>query len=187
MKLSQRAGRFAAAATLAAFTAGAQQPLDYGKSRIAFTTRQMNVPVDGEFKRFSAELRWDAARPEASTAAIAIEVASFDMGEQSLNDEARSRPFFDARAHPQARFVSTGVRALAPGRHEVSGKLTIKGVTREVVVPFTLRTQGAANVFDGAVTIRRRDFNVGEGEWADTRTLADEVQVKFRIVAAAKA
>jgi polyisoprenoid-binding protein YceI len=97
-----------------------------------------------------------------------------------------SRPFLDARKHPRAAFVSTAVKPLGGGRFEVAGRLTIKGVTRDVVVPFTVKTDGPSSVFDGAVTIKRLDFKVGEGEWTDTKILADDVQVRFRLVAAAQ-
>jgi polyisoprenoid-binding protein YceI len=180
------ATRAALAAVLAAVAGAApgQQAVDYAQSRIGFVSRQMNVPVEGEFTKFVASVRWNAARPEASEAQVDIDAGSCDFGEQSLNDEAKGRSFLDARAHPRAAFASTAVRPLGAGRFEVAGRLTIKGVTREVVVPFTVRREGASRVFDGAVTIRRLDFRVGEGEWTDTRTLADEVQVKFRLVAA---
>lgn len=171
---------------LTALPAAANQAVDYGKSRISFVSRQMNVPVEGEFRKFAAQVRWDAARPEASAAEVAIEVASFDMGERTLNEEAVSRPFLDARNHPRAGFVATGVKPVGAGRFEVAGRLTIKGVTRDVVVPFTVKHEGPSNVFDGAVTIRRLDFKVGEGEWSDTGILANDVQVRFRLVAAAK-
>ncbi len=184
--MRRRVALLVVAALALAAPALAQQAVDYGKSRISFVSRQMNVPVEGEFRKFVAQLNWSAARPEASEARIEIDVASFDMGERSLNDEAVSRPFLDARSHPRAGFVSTAVKPLGGERFEVAGRLTIKGVTRDVVVPFTVRTDGRASVFDGAVTIRRLDFKVGEGEWTDTKILADEVQVKFRLVAAAK-
>jgi polyisoprenoid-binding protein YceI len=161
-----------------------QQAVDYSKSRIGFVSRQMNVPVEGEFRKFVANVRWDTARPDASLAQVDIDAASFDMGERSLNDEATSRPFLDVRSHPRAGFVSTAVKPLGAGRFEVAGRLTIKGITRDVVVPFTVKREGASHVFDGTVTIKRLDFRVGEGEWTDTRTLADEVQVKFRLVVA---
>jgi polyisoprenoid-binding protein YceI len=186
MNLVRGAIRAALAVALAtaAGAAPGQQAVDYSKSRISFVSRQMNVPVEGEFRKFGASVRWDAARPEASQAQVDIDAASFDMGERSLNDEAKSRPFLDVRNHPRAGFVSTAVKPLGVGRFEVAGRLTIKGVTRDVVVPFTVKREGASQVFDGAVTIKRLDFRVGEGEWTDTRTLADEVQVKFRLVAA---
>jgi polyisoprenoid-binding protein YceI len=184
MKIESRRLAAALAFAIAAPGALAQQPVDYGRSRISFVSRQMNVPVEGEFRKFVAQVNWNAAQPHASEARVDIDTASFDMGERMLNDEAVSRPFLDARNHPRAGFVSTGVKTLGAGRFEVGGRLTIKGVTRDVVVPFTVKSEAAGTVFDGAVTIKRRDFRVGEGEWSDTRILADEVEVKFRLVMA---
>jgi polyisoprenoid-binding protein YceI len=182
--LEPRGLALALAVALAAPDALAQQPVDYGRSRISFVSRQMNVPVEGEFRKFVTQVSWNAGQPEASAARVDIDVASFDMGERSLNEEAVSRPFLDARNHPRAGFVSTRVRTLGADRFEMGGRLTIKGVTRDVVVPFTARSEGAGTVFDGAVTIKRLDYRIGEGEWSDTKILADDVQVKFRLVVA---
>jgi polyisoprenoid-binding protein YceI len=184
MKLESTGIVVALAVALVAPGAAAQQAVDYDRSRITFVSRQMNVPVEGEFRKFVAQVNWNAARPEASVARVDIDAASFDMGERTLNDEAVGRPFLDARNHPRAGFVSTSVRALGGGRFEMGGRLTIKGITRDVVVPLVVKSEGPGTVFDGAVTIKRLDFRVGEGEWADTRVLADDVQVKFRLVVA---
>ena len=167
----------------AAGDAWAQQAVDYARSGVSFVATQMRVPVDGAFRRFSADIRWDAARPETSRAVIDIDVASFDMGDETVNAEARGRDFFDASTHPRARFESSGVKALGDGRYEVAGRVTIKGVTRDVVVPFGVKPDGGGQVFEGRLPIRRLQFGIGEGAWRDTSVLADEVVVRFRIVA----
>lgn len=168
---------------LLAAPAAAQQSVDHAKSRVAFAARQMNVPLEGGFRKFEAKLAWDAAKPEASKADVTIDVGSIDLGDRMFDDEAKSKSFFNAAQFPQARFVSSAVKALGGGRFEAAGKLTIKGVTKDVVMPFTVKPEGGATVFDGAVPIRRLDFNIGEGSWKDTGILADEVQVRVRLVA----
>jgi polyisoprenoid-binding protein YceI len=168
---------------LAALPAAAQSTVDHAKSRVSFVTRQMNVPVEGTFRKFEARIAWNAARPEASTADVAIDVGSIDLGDRSFDDEAKGKAFFNAAQFPQARFAATGVKPLGGGRYEAAGRLTIKGVTRDVVMPFTMKADGGATVFEGAVPIRRLDFNIGEGSWKDTGILADEVQVRVRLVA----
>lgn len=177
--------RVAAAVGLALLTtaAAAQQTVDHAKSRVAFVTRQMNVPTEGLFRKFDAKLAWNAAKPESSTAEVVIDVTSIDLGDKSFDDEAKSRGFFNAAQFPQARFVASGVKVLGGGRYEAAGKLTIKGVTRDVVMPFTARVDGGATLFEGALPIRRLDYNIGEGSWKDTAVLADEVQVRVRLVA----
>jgi polyisoprenoid-binding protein YceI len=167
---------------VAAGHAAAQQAVDYARSSVSFVATQMRVPVDGAFRKFTAQVRWDAARPEASRAAIDIDVATFDMGEESVNAEARGREFFDAAAHPRAQFESTAVKALGGGRYDLAGRVTIKGVTREVSGSFTVRADGQNDVFEGRIPIRRLQFGIGEGTWRDTAVLADDVSVRFRLV-----
>jgi polyisoprenoid-binding protein YceI len=157
--------------------------IDYAKSRVAFAAKQMNAPFEGNFRKFEAKLAWDAAKPENSRAEVVIDVASIDIGDRMFDDEAKSKTFFNAPQFPQARFVSSAVKALGGGRYEAAGKLTIKGIARDVVMPFTVKSEGGASVFDGAVSIRRLDFKIGEGSWTDTGILADDVQVRVRLVA----
>ena len=68
----------------------------------------------------------------------------------------------------------------------MAGKLTIKGKTVDVTVPATYRQDGAAQVFDGVLPIKRTTFNIGDGEWKDTSVVADDVQIKFHLVTPAK-
>jgi len=175
---------FAIKLTLPA-SAGAQQ-IDYERSRITVVSKQMNVPLEAIFKKFTAQIAFDPKRPEAGKVEVDIDVDSFDVGQPDFNDEAKTKNWFDARAFPRASFVSSGMRALGGGRFEVRGPLMIKGKTHDIVVPFTVRTEGARETFEGMFAIRRLQYNIGEGTWKDTDTVADEVQIKFRIVVAGK-
>ena len=74
-------------------------------------------------------------------------------------------------------FVSSAFKPGANGKVDVVGKLTIKGATQDVVVPITL-TGGVAA---GSVAIKRLDFKIGDGEWADTSIVANDVTVKFKL------
>ncbi len=85
------------------------------------------------------------------------------------------------RNFPRATFVSTGMRAVGGGKFEARGPLTIKGKTNDVVASFTYKEEGGVGVFDGAFAIKRLQFNIGDGVWKDTDTVADDVQIKFRI------
>lgn len=153
------------------------------KSSLGFVFRQMNVAVEGKFRRFAAQLSFDPARPEAGRAQIEIDLASIDAGSEDANAEVRKRLWFDTANHPAARFVSTSVRALGGNRFEVTGRMSIKGRTREVSAPFTLRQEGNTARFEGGFALKRLEFGIGEGIWADTDTVADEVDIRFRIVA----
>jgi polyisoprenoid-binding protein YceI len=162
----------------------AGQTVLYDKSRITCVSRQMNVPVEARFKKFSAQIAFDPATPAAGKARLDIELDSFDIDNGEVNDEARGKQWFDARNFPKATFVSAAIKPLGGGRFEVRGPLTIKGRTHEVVAPFTYKEEAGAGVFEGVFPVKRLQYNIGEGVWKDTDTVADEVQIKFHIVVA---
>lgn len=155
--------------------------LQAADSEIVFTTRQMGVPVEGRFARFSARVTLDPRKPEGGSVSLAIDTASARFGSAELDAEVPRRTWLDAAGFPQATFESSAIRATGPGRFDVAGKLTLKGSTRDLVVPVQLAAAGANHVASGSFTIRRLDFKVGEDEWADTSMLANDVQVRFKL------
>ena len=159
--------------------------VDSTHSSLTFVVKEMGVPVDGKFRHFDAALDFDPAHPAAAHAAIVLDVASIDAGSDDANGEVVGKGWFDAKDFPQARFESTAVRPAGANRYEVSGRLTIKGHTQDITVPFTFTPQGNVALVDGAFTIRRADFAVGEGAWADYATVGNEIQVRFHFQAAA--
>lgn len=154
------------------------------KSRIEFTAKQMNVPTDGAFKRFKAQIALDPASPQTGTARIDVEPASWDAGLAEVNEEMLGKNWFDAKQFPTASFVSTSVKALGGDRYEARGKMTMKGKTRDVVATFLAKPQGTNLVLTGSFPLKRLDYGVGTGTWGDTDIVADEVQVKFQFVLA---
>jgi polyisoprenoid-binding protein YceI len=144
----------------------------------------MNVPVDASFRRFAAQIDYDAAHPDKATARVDIDTASFDMGEAEYNKEIAKKDWFDSAHFPKASFVSTAIRPLGTGKLNVTGKLTIKGRTQDVSFPISVKPEGGKQVFEGQLPIKRLAFNIGEGEWKDTSMVADEVVIKFRVAAA---
>jgi polyisoprenoid-binding protein YceI len=161
--------------------AQAVNTIDVARSAITFVGTQMGVPAEGSFKRFTAHLDFDPARLPASRARIDIELDSFDSGVSELDTEVKRKTWFDTARFPTATFESSALRAVGANRYEAAGKLTIKGRTREVRAPFTVRPASGATVFEGAFTIKRLDYGVGEGVWSDTDTVADEVQIRFKL------
>ena len=175
-----------------AFAARGAQAVEYNnvqtdKSTLSFTSRQMGAPVQGRFPKFIARIAFDPARPEAAKVDIGIDLAAIDAGSQEANDEVVGKQWFNVRMFPTANFSSGSVKALGAGRFEVSGPLTIKGKAAPVTAAFTFKTEGANGVFDGGFTLKRVDYAIGEGPWADVATVANEIQVNFHVVAAPSA
>ena len=160
--------------------AQAPQKIVAAGSSIRFVTQQMNVPVEGQFKRFEATVAFDPAKPEATRAEFEVDLASIDMNSTEGETEARRKPWFNVEAFPKARFVAASVKQLAPGRFEARGTLSIKGVSREIAAPFTLAEAKGVRTVEGQFTLKRLQFKIGEGPWSDTETVADDVLVRFR-------
>lgn len=168
------------AALAAALPAAAQQVVP-AQSEIAFVTKQMGVPVEGKFRKWTAQVAFDPKNPAAGKVSFAIETGSAAFGSPEVDVEVPKPVWLSAAKFPQATFQSTSIKPAGAGRFDVAGKLTIKGSTQDVVVPVTVTQSGAASTATGAFTIKRLAFKVGEGEWADTSMVADDVQVKFKL------
>ena len=99
------------------------------------------------------------------------------------DEEVVGKLWFNTKAFPMAKFVSSSVKSLGGNRYEVAGQLTIKGKSQPVVAPTTMTMQGDQAAFDGSFVIERADFAIGEGQWADFGVVANEIQVKFHVLA----
>jgi polyisoprenoid-binding protein YceI len=167
-----------------AFTgsAFAQQKLIPAQSSISFVTKQMGVALDGQFKKFDAQIAFDTAKPEAAKIAFTVDTASATLGAPESDAELPKAPWFNVPKFPQASFQSTAVKSLGAGKFQISGKLTIKGNVKDVDVPVTLTQAGGITTAVGQFDIKRLAFKIGEGEWADTSMVADDVLVKLKLV-----
>src|SRR3954462_508351 len=171
--------------SLTALAAGAPAQaadVDYTRSTITFVSKQMNVPVQGSFKKFTARIDFDPKIPTAAKAQIEVDLASIDTGSAEADTEVSKKGWFNTSAFPTAKFLSSAVSQSGPDKFEVRGKLSIKGIGQDVVAPFTVKRAGDAITYEGRFNLKRLQFKIGEGVWSDTDTVADDVQVNFRIV-----
>lgn len=152
------------------------------ESSVTFGYRQMGVPLEGKFNQFVAQMSFDPAKISDAQARIEINVASIDAGASDANDEVVGKLWFNAKTYPTASFIASGLKALGGNRYEASGKLTIKGRTLDVTAPVTFQSAGTRGVFDGSFSIKRLDYNIGEGEWKDVAAVANDIQIKFHLV-----
>lgn len=175
-------------AMLAPGMAAAEPPaakLIADKSQIVFVSKQMGVPVEGTFKKFDAQVAFDPKKPEGGSVVLHIDTASAGFGIPMSDAELPKAPWFDATHFPQATFQSSAIKALGNGKFEMTGKLTIKGTTKSVTVPVGITAgEGNQSVATGSLTIQRLDYKIGDGEWTDTSMVANEVQVRFKLIIA---
>ncbi|WP_431049771.1 YceI family protein [Roseateles sp. L2-2] len=169
------------AAAPAAAAATVAPKLVPAQSDIAFTFRQMGVPVDGHFKKFDAQLAFDPKNAAAGKVTLSIELGSATIGDAATDAELVKPDWFDTKKIPTATFQSTALKSLGGGKFEATGKLSIKGQVKDVVVPVALAQAGGTTTATGSFAMKRLDFKIGEGEWKDTSIVANDVQVKFKL------
>lgn len=175
----------AAAALIFTLTALAKDAgVDTAKSHIAATFTQSGVPVDAPFSKFSGRVVYDPANAAASSASIDVNMASLDIGDEAYNEEVRKPSWFDSARYPTGSFRSSSIAPNGANKFNATGKLTIKGRAVTLTVPVTVVSVGGATAFDGAFSLSRKAFAIGDPAWEDY--VDDKVTVKFRLVQAQK-
>jgi polyisoprenoid-binding protein YceI len=176
-----RAFIFALALLVSAPAFAVERVLQNAASSISFNFQQMNVPMEGRFRKFSGKIVFDADKPETSKIEMLVDIASISVYEEA-DPEVVKPAWLNAAAFPQARFVSKSIKAVSAGHYLATGTLSIKGVSRDVAVPFEYKEQAAGATVDGQFTLKRADYKIGEGEWSAFDIVANDVQVKFHLV-----
>lgn len=159
--------------------------VDREASSIGFRATQNDKSFDGTFGRWNAAILLDLEAPdvEGSIEAL-IDLASADAGSNDRNEALPEEAWFNTALHPVAAFRSSVIRPTGEGTYEADGTLTIKGITREVVMPFTLAIDEAGRaIADGSVILDRSQFGVGTGEFADGKWVGLEVEVLLHMEA----
>ena len=156
------------------------QQLVPAQSEIIFVSKQMGVPVEGHFQKFSAKIAFNPNKLDQANLAFTVDMSSATLGAKETDAELPKADWFNTAKFAQATFQSTTVKSLGAGKYEVAGKLTIKGTAQAVTVPVTLTQSGVNTTATGAFTLKRLAFKIGDNEWSDTSMVADEVQVKFK-------
>ena len=169
-------------AALTAAALSADGAVNVEASSIVATFTQQHVPVDAAFANFSGAIRYDAAHPEAATAALQVAVASLDLGDADASAEVRKPAWFDSAHFPQATFRSSLIKPGTAGHFDATGTLTIKGRAQVVTVSVAVQKAGAGNAFDGSFELSRRAFGIGDPSWDGL--LGDSVRVRFHLLAA---
>jgi polyisoprenoid-binding protein YceI len=166
--------------------------LDKAHSRIGFSARHaMVTKVRGAFDEFEGSGYLDEADPSKSYVELTIEAASIDTRNPDRDNHLRSNDFLAMAEYPQITFKSTEVQRLGPVRYQVTGDLTIRGVTRPVTVDFEFTGQvidpwGNVRVgFEGGTTINRKEWGI---TWnmaleAGGVVVSDKVNLEFEIAA----
>lgn len=151
-------------------------------STLSFTYNQMGSRVYGTFGKFVGALDFDTTHPRDAQAKLIIDLDSIEVDDSDARTELPKPAWFDTATYPKAIFESTRVKDLGNNHYMITGNLTLRGLTQEVEVPVQLKAENAIGIFDGELTLKRSDFKIGTGEWADS-LVSNDINIRFRIVA----
>ena len=166
--------------------------VDVAHTRIGVRARHaMVTTVRGAFKDFEGSAHLDVANPSASSVTLRIRSASIDTGHPDRDAHLRSPDFLDVETYPELVFVSTSVEQIDDEVYQVGGELSIRDVTRPVVVDFTLTGSAKdpfGNVrvgFEGALAIKRSEWGLTWNTPLDTGgvLVSDRIQIEFDVSA----
>lgn len=171
----QPAPKPATAASAAQYTQAAA-----GNS-LTFGFLQADALNQGSFRQFSTELVYDDKNLAASTLKVTVQVASLDTRDQDRDDTLKSAELLDTARYPTAQYVASSLAKRADGKIEAVGKLTLRGVTRELRLPLTLKPTASGLELSGETTIRRLDYEVGQGDWKSTEWVGNDIKLKYQV------
>jgi len=163
---------------------------DKPHTQVGFRIRHWLTKVDGRFRDFDGTIWLDRAKPADSRVDVTIQAASIDTGSENRDKHLRTADFFDVEKYPTITFASTKVAPKGKDLFEVTGDLTLHGVTKTMTIP--VRHTGFLNLgkqekagFELTIPINRKDFGIAWNRTADTGgiMLGDDVEINVQVEA----
>jgi polyisoprenoid-binding protein YceI len=166
-------------------TAAADYNVQPTASTLGFAGTFQGAGFSGTFGQWTAAIRYDAAHLATSTFDVTVNLASAKTGDKDRDTALPSADFFNVTKFPQAHFVTTGFRQ-SGAQVLADGNLTLHGITKPVTLTVTFKPQGTGAVLDVVGSLKRLDFGVGGGDYADTSVIAADVKVTAHLQLVAK-
>lgn len=175
----------ALAVALAAMPAFAANYAQTTGSSLGFSGKYQGEAFNGTFPGFATTFTFDPAQLANAKLNVTIPLATATTRNAEYDGELRGASFFNSGKFPQARYTATKFRSLGSNKYAADGTLSLRGVNKPVTLTFTW-TPGAKPVLSGTAVVKRLDFGVGGGDWADTSVIPNEIKVTTKVVFVAK-
>lgn len=154
-------------------------------STLGFTSNFQGSSFDGHFDKWTAAISYDSAKLASSKFDVTVDLSTAKTGDNDRDSALPGPDFFNAAKYPQAHFVTTAFHQ--QGSQVVAdGMLTLRGVTKPVSLTVVFKPQGNGATLDVTGTVKRLDFGVGGGQYADTSVIGPDVKVTAHLVLGAK-
>lgn len=156
--------------------------VDAAHSTLTFTNTYQTVSYTGQFRRFTATIDYDPGDLAHAKFDVSVDITSLDTQNAERDHTALGADFFDAMKFPRAHFVTTSFHKTAEGKVIADGTLTLRGISKPVTLDVEFSTRGDGATLDVTARLKRLDFGIGAGEWADPSMIGDEVTVHGHLV-----
>ncbi|KRG42523.1 hypothetical protein ARC78_09215 [Stenotrophomonas pictorum JCM 9942] len=150
-------------------------------SILVFASKYDGEVFTGTFPGFQTRVSFDPANPAAGKLDVTIPLAGAKSGNSDRDSTLQGADFFNVARFAQARYTANGFRALGNNQYAADGTLELRGVSKPVTLTFSW-TPGAQPVLTGKATVKRLEFGVGGGDWADTGTIPNETAISTKVV-----
>jgi polyisoprenoid-binding protein YceI len=156
------------------------EPTDTG-SKVKFSIKNFSINTTGTFTGLKGAIVFDPANPAKSTFEVSVDANTVNTGTESRDNHLRKEDYFNVSAYPRISFKSDKITAQGNG-FTMNGKLTMKGVTKDVSFPFSAVAKDKGYLFEGTLQLNRKDYKVGGNSFV----LGDNVTVDLSVYAAKK-
>jgi polyisoprenoid-binding protein YceI len=167
--------------SIASIHAQAHWPTDT-KSSVKFSIRNFGINTGGTFKGLEGDIQFDKANPEKTVFDISISATTINTGNDSRDNHLRKEEYFNVAQFPKISFKSAKVSSTGSGGYQVTGQLSIRGITKTIAFPFKASPDADGYLFEGSFQLNRRDFKVG----GNSMVLGDNVTVTLSVFAKKK-
>ncbi len=151
--------------------------VDAARSALTFTNAYQGVPYTGQFRRFTAVIDYDPKDLAHAKFEVTVDITSLDTQNAERDHTALGADFFDTTKFPRAYFVTTSFHQAANGKIVADGTLTLRGISKPVMLDVAFSPQGGAATLDVTARLKRLDFGIGAGQWADPSMIGNDVTV----------
>jgi cytochrome b561 len=156
------------------------------QSSILFTPVWNGEAVEGRFPKFTADIRLDPARLADARVDVVMDLSAATTGNRTVNGSLPGPDWFDVKSNPVARFQSSSISLIKPGRYLAKGMLGLRGVSMPVSLPFTLAIRGNTAVMTGQTVLDRRHFRIGMESDSQGAWVAFPVPIRIHLTATRK-
>ena len=151
--------------------------VDAAHSALTFTNTYQNVSYTGQFRRFTATIDYDPDDLAHAKFDVSVDITSLDTQNAERDHTALGADFFDTAKFPRAHFVTTSFRKTPDGKVLADGTLTLHGISKPVTLDVKFSPNGGVATLDVTARVKRLDFGIGTGQWADPSMIGDDVTV----------